>query len=277
MSEPIQSEVDSAVRATGQALGTVRASFIVVEGMWTWYKRNWRATVVSSVVQPVLFLLALGFGLGSQVTPTAATEGLPYVVYLAPALLVVTAVQIASFESTYPVLSAFKWQQTYLAIAASPISPGQILAGQLTWIAVRLTGAGAIYLVVAAALGTLTGPGVLATLVISVLTGMSFAAPVVAYSATIENEGQQFPSLFRFVVMPMTLFAGAFFPVEQLPSWLRPVAWLTPIWHGTEVGRDAAFGELSWWPALGHVAFLAAVTAVGVWFGVRNFRRRLAR
>jgi lipooligosaccharide transport system permease protein len=277
MSEPIQSEVDSTVRATGHALGTVRASFIVVEGMWTWYKRNWRATVVSSVVQPVLFLLALGFGLGSQVTPTAATDGLPYVVYLAPALLVVTAVQIASFESTYPVLSAFKWQQTYLAIAASPISPGQILAGQLTWIAIRLTGAGAIYLVVAAALGTLTGPGVLATLVISVLTGMSFAAPVVAYSATLETEGQQFASLFRFVVMPMTLFAGAFFPVEQLPPWLRPVAWLTPIWHGTEVGRDAAFGELSWWPALGHVVFLAAVTAAGVWFAVRNFRRRLAR
>ena len=74
---------------------------------------------------------------------------------------------------------------------------------------------------------------------------MAFAAPVVAYSATLETEGQQFASLFRFVVMPMTLFAGAFFPIEQLPPWLRPVAWLTPVWHGTEVGRDAALGTLS--------------------------------
>jgi lipooligosaccharide transport system permease protein len=272
----IPSEVDTTVRATGRALGTVRAALIVMEGYWTWYKRNWRATAVTSVVQPVLFLLALGFGLGTQVTPTEATGGLPYVLYLAPALLVVTAVQIASFESTYPVLSAFKWQQTYLAIAASPISPAQILAGQLSWIAFRLTISGAVYLLVAAVLGTLTGPGVLLTLPIAVLTGMALAAPVVAYSATIESEGQQFAALFRFVVMPMTLFAGAFFPIEQLPAWLRPLAWLTPVWHGTEVGRDAAFGTLSWGPALGHTAFLVAVTAVGVWFGVRNFRRRLA-
>ena len=271
------SEVDTAPRSTGRALGTVRAALIVVEGAWTWYRRNWRATVVSSVVQPVLFLLALGFGLGSQVQPTEATGGLPYVVYLAPALLVVTAVQIASFESTYPVLSAFKWQQIYHAIAASPISPAQILAGQLTWIAIRLATSGAVYLLVAAALGTLTGPGVLVTLVVSVLTGMAFAAPVVAYSATLETEGQQFAALFRFVVMPMTLFAGAFFPIEQLPPWLRPLAWVTPVWHGTEVGRDAAFGTLTWWPALGHVAFLVAVTWVGAWFAVRNFRRRLAR
>jgi lipooligosaccharide transport system permease protein len=272
----VQSEVDTTPRSTGRPLGTVRAALIVVEGMWTWYRRNWRATVVTSVVQPVLFLLALGFGFGSQVEPGAATGGLRYVVYLAPALLVATAVQIAAFESTYPVLSAFKWQQTYLAIAASPIAPAQILAGQLTWIGIRLVTSGAAYLLVAAALGTLTGPGVLLTLVVSVLTGMAFAAPVVAYSATIESEGQQFSAIFRFVVMPMTLFAGAFFPVEQLPAWIRPIAWITPIWHGTEVGRDAAFGTLSWWPALGHVAFLVAVTGVGVWFGIRNFRRRLA-
>ncbi|MGH3757297.1 ABC transporter permease [Actinophytocola sp.] len=270
------SEVDTMSRSTGRALGTVRAALIVVEGLWTWYKRNWRATVVSSVVQPVLFLLALGFGLGSQVEPGEATGGLRYVVYLAPALLVATSVQIAAFESTYPVLSAFKWQQTYLAIAASPISPAQILAGQLSWIAIRLVTSGAAYLVVAAALGTLTGPGVLLTLVVAVLTGMSFAAPVVAYAATLESEGQQFNALFRFVVMPMTLFAGAFFPVEQLPAWLRPLAWVTPIWHGTEVGRDAAFGTLAWLPALGHVTFLVAVTGAGVWYAVRSFRRRLA-
>ena len=188
-----------------------------------------------------------------------------------------TAMQTAVGESTYPVLSAFKWQQTYLAIAASPISPAQICAGQLSWIAIRLFTSGAAYLLVAGLLGTLTGPGVLLTLVVSVLTGLAFAAPVVAYSATIETEGQQFPSIFRFIVMPMTLFAGAFFPIEQLPAWLRPLAWVTPIWHGTEVGRDAAFGTLSWGPVLGHVAFLVAVTAIGAWFAVRNFRRRLAR
>lgn len=263
--------------STGRVVGPVRAALLIVEAMWTWYRRNWRSTVVTSIVQPVLFLVALGFGLGSQVQPTDATDGLRYVVYLAPALLVATSVQIAAFESTYPVLSAFKWQQTYLAIAATPITPAQIAAGHLSWIAVRLTASGAAYLVVAALLGTLTGPAVLVTLPVAVLTGMAMAAPVVAYSATLETEGQQFSALFRFVVMPMTLFAGAFFPIEQLPAWIRPVAWITPLWHGTEVGRGVAFGTIGWGPALGHLAFLVALFLGGCWFAVRQYQRRLAK
>lgn len=260
---------------TAQVLGPVRGPLIVVEAMWTWYRRNWRATVVSSIVQPVLFLLALGFGLGSQVRPTEATLGLDYVVYLAPALLVATAAQIAAFESTYPVLSAFKWQQTYLAMAASPVTPTQILAGHLTWVGLRLTGSGAAYLVVAAVLGVLTGPGVLVTLLVAVLTGLAVAAPITAFAATIESEGQQFTAIFRFIVMPMTLFAGAFFPVEQLPAWIRPVAWITPVWHGTELGRDAAFGTVEVLPALGHLAFLFALFLGGAAVAARNYRGRL--
>ncbi len=274
-----QTEVGSAVTprpSTGRVLGRVRAALIVVEGLWTWYRRNWRSTAVSSVVQPVLFLLALGFGLGSQVAPTEATGGLRYVVYLAPALLVATAVQLAAFESTYPILSAFKWQQTYLGIAASPITPAQILGGQLTWIGLRLMASGAVYLVVAAALGTLTGPGVLLTLLIAVLTGLATAAPIAAYASTLNTEGQQFSAIFRFIVMPMTLFAGAFFPIEQLPAWIRPIAWITPLWHGTELGRDAAFDQLSWGPTLGHLTFLCALFAAGAWWGARNYRKRLA-
>lgn len=262
--------------AQARVVNPVHAALLVVEGTWIWYRRNWRATVVSSVVQPVLFLLALGFGLGSQVRPTEATGGLAYVVYLAPALLVATSVQIAAFESTYPILSAFKWQQTYLGIAASPIAPAQIFGGHLIWVGLRLGVSGATYLAVAAALGALTGFGVLLSLLVSVLAGLAFSAPVAAYSATLQTEGQQFSALFRFIVMPMTLFAGTFFPVSQLPEWVRPLAWLTPLWHGTELSRGAAFGGLSPLAACGHLAFLLTMLGAGTWFGVRTFTRRLA-
>jgi lipooligosaccharide transport system permease protein len=255
---------------------SVHAALFVVEGGWTWYRRNWRATVVSSVFQPVLFLLALGFGLGSQVQPAQATGGHTYVVYLAPALLVMTSVQIAAFESTYPILSAFRWQRTYFGIAASPITPGQIFGGHVMWVASRLSVSGAVYLAVAAALGAVTGPGVLVSLLVSVLAGLATCAPVTAYSATLETEGQQFSGLFRFVVVPMTLFAGTFFPVAQLPVWLRPLAWLTPLWHGTELSRGAALGGLPPLAAAGHLAFLLALLCLGGWFGVRTFTRRLA-
>jgi lipooligosaccharide transport system permease protein len=141
----------------------------------------------------------------------------------------------------------------------------------------RLTASGAVYLLVAACFGALTGPGVLLSLVFAVLTGMAFSAPVVALSATVDDEGNSFNTLFRFVLLPMWLLGGTFFPVQQLPGWLRPVAWLTPIWHGTELARAAAFGTWRMLPGLGHAAYLVALLAAGVLLARRQFRRRLSR
>lgn len=262
--------------ADARVVNPVHAALIVVEGMWIWYRRNWRATAVSSVVQPVLFLVALGFGLGSQIRPVAAIGGVDYDVYLAPALLVATSVQIAAFESTYPILSAFMLRQTYLGIAASPITPGQIFGGHLIWVGLRLGVSGAAYLAIATLLGAVTSPGVLFSLLAAVLSGLAVAAPVAAYSATLRTEGHQFSGLFRFVVVPMTLFAGTFFPVTHLPVWGRPFAWLTPLWHGTELSRAAAFGGTAPLAVAGHLAVLVAMLGAGAWFGVRTFTRRLA-
>ncbi|KAA2266148.1 ABC transporter permease [Solihabitans fulvus] len=264
------------IRSTGTVVGSWRATWLVIEGLWTWYRRSWRATVVSSVLQPVLMLLALGFGFGSQVQPGDATGGLRYVAYLAPALLVSGAIQNAGGESTYPVLSAFKWQKTYWGVVATPISPGQLLSGQLLWIALRLLGSGAVYLAIAALFGAVTGPGVLLSLLFAVLAGMAFCAPVVAFSASRDDDGQGFAGLFRFVVMPMTLFAGTFFPISQLPAWVRPLAWLTPVWHGNELARGAAFGTLRPLATLGHVGYLVALLVAGALLACRLFRRRLA-
>ena len=256
--------------------GPVRAALVIVEGYWTWYRKGWRATVVSSVVQPVLFLVALGLGFGSQVQPGEATGGLRYLVYLAPALLVATAVQIGGFESTYPVLSAFKWQQQYVGVVATPVTPAQLVGGQLTWVGLRMAGAGLIYLVVGLPLGAVRGPAVLLSLPVAVLTGLAVAACVTAHSATVQTDAS-FSPIFRFVLLPMTLFAGTFFPVDTLPAWIRPLAWITPLWHGTELARGLSFGWLDFWPALGHLAYLLAMFGVGAMLAARNFRIRLTK
>ncbi|WP_436495211.1 ABC transporter permease [Actinokineospora sp. HUAS TT18] len=261
---------------TGRVLSPVRASFLVFDSFWTWYRRNWRASVTSSFLQPALYLVALGFGFGSQVRPGPATLGLPYVQYLAPALLVASMMQIAAFESTYPVLSAFRWQQTYLAITATPITPGQVLGGQLTWIAARLGFSAVAFALIAAVLGAVTGPAIVWSVFIAVLTGMAVSAPIVAYSATLESEGQGFNVLFRFIIIPMTLFAGTFFPVEQLPGWVRPLVWITPLWHGTELSRDLTFGTVEPLQALGHLTYLVALLALGAYLARRVFNRKLA-
>jgi lipooligosaccharide transport system permease protein len=272
MGEP----VTAPPRAAGIVVGPVRAVVLAMDNHWVWYRRNWRATVFSSVVSPALFLVAIGFGFGSQVAAGPMTGGLPYVQYLAPALLVMTTVQNAAWESTFAVLGSFKWQRAYWAVACTPLTPGQIAGGQLAWIAMRLSLVGSAFLVVAAALGALTSPAAVLSLVVGVLAGMALSAPIVAFSATVDDEGQKFGFLFRFVVLPMTLIAGTFYPVEQLPVWVRPLAWVTPLWHGTELSRDVAFGQPRFWPDAGHVLFLVALFALGTVLAVRAYRRRLA-
>lgn len=253
----------------------------VVEGLWTWYRRNWRATVVSSVLQPLLMLMAFGIGFGSLIDTSAraaqATGGVRYLVYLAPALLAVSAVQTAAFESSYPILSSFKWRRTYEAVTATPITPGQLAVGQLTWIALRLIMSGGAYLLMIMLFGAVRGPGVLAAWVFAVLCGMAFSALLVAFSAAQEQEGGAFTAIFRFVVLPMTLFSGTFFPISQLPRVVQPLAWISPLWHGTELARGAALGTLQLSAAAGHLGYLVALLVVGVQLTRWQFRVRLTR
>ena len=102
-----------------------------------------------------------------------------------------------------------------------------------------------------------------AALLVAVLTGSAVAAAVTAFTATRHNEGAAFSALFRFVVIPMTLFSGTFFPVDRLPDWVRPLVWASPLWHGTELARAAALGGGAALPAVGHVAFLLALVVGG--------------
>jgi lipooligosaccharide transport system permease protein len=272
-------ETPPVARATGRASGRLGGVVLVVEHHWTWYRRNWRATAVSSILQPLLFLLAFGVGFGALVDSTGrageATGGVEYLVWLAPALLAVSAVQTGVFDSTYPVLSGFKWQRHYLAMTATPISPEQVALGHLAWLAMRTAGSGAIYVGVIAAFGGVRSPGIVVSLLAAVLTGASVAALVTAFTAGVEDEGTAFTLLFRMVLIPMTLFSGTFFPVERLPEWVRPVAWASPLWHGTELARAAALGTGGPLAALGHVVYLAALLALGTAVAVRRFGRRL--
>jgi lipooligosaccharide transport system permease protein len=278
---PTQTPTTPARAAADRAPGRLGGVLLVVEHHWTWYRRNWRATAVSSILQPLLFLLAFGVGFGALINGTGraaqATGGVDYLVWLAPALLCVSAVQTAVFDSTYPVLSGFKWQRVYLAITATPIGPGQVVAGHLGWLTAKIGGSGAVYLGVIAAFGGVRSAGAVLALLVAMLAGLAVAAPVTAFSAGVEDEGSAFSVLFRLVLIPMTLFSGTFFPVDQLPVWVRPLTWASPLWHGTELARAAALGRWAPLPALGHAAFLAAVLAAGTAAAVVRFRRRLYR
>lgn len=275
MAAPTMVATTPATGPRARVVGGLRAALFRVEGHWTWYRKHWYSTIFSSIGQPVLFLAAMGLGFGSQVRSTAALGGLPYLVYLAPALLVAGAMQLAVAESSYPVLSGFKWQKDFLAVIATPITPAQLLGATLIWVGSRLLLAGVAYLAVAACFGALTTPAVLLALPVALLLGLACGAPVMALAATVRNDGNAFNALFRFVVMPMTLFAGTFFPVGSLPAVIQPLAWLTPLWHGTALARAATFGGMAWPAVLGHLAYLLVLFTVGVLLARWRFTKRL--
>ena len=240
------------------------------------YRRTWRGSIYSSVLSPLLYLGAMGVGLGTLVDAhgTASLGGLSYLTFLAPGLLAAAAMQAAVEESTYPVLGSVKWRRTYYAATASPLRPADLFHGHLLFTAMRLAMNSAIFLAVMAAFGAVASPWALAALPAAVLTGLAFAAPVEAWVITVTKD-TSLTLIFRFGLIPLFLFSGTFFPVTQLPAWLRPVAYVTPLWHGVALCRSLTLGTASLGGVLVHVAYLTAVAGVSIAAGNRTYRRRL--
>jgi lipooligosaccharide transport system permease protein len=243
------------------------------------YRRMWRGSVISGFISPLLYLAAMGVGLGSLVDKHHASRGslggVSYIAFLAPGMLAAIAMQIGAQESTYPVLGGIKWVKNYFAMLATPLRVVDVLAGQLLWIAMRITLTVTLFLVTMELFGAGHHWSVLLALPAAVLTGMAFAVPIVAYAATREGDAA-FAALFRFVIVPMFLFSGTFFPVTQLPRALRIVAYVTPLWHGVDLCRSLALGDAGVVRSLGHAAYLLVFVVVGAWWARLTFTRRLA-
>ena len=240
------------------------------------YRRTWRGSIYSSVLNPLLFLGAMGLGLGSLVNQhgTARLGGVSYLAFLAPGLLAAAAMETGVGEATYPVYGSVKWNKTYQAAVASPLSPADIFHGHVLFVTLRLTMNCAVFLAVASAFGAIRSPWMLAALPVAVLTGLAFATPIEAWAVT-RTRDSSFAMIFRFGMIPLFLFSGTFFPVTQLPVWFRPVAYLTPLWHGVSLCRALNLGTADWGQALIDVAYLAALATIGILAGHRSYRRRL--
>jgi lipooligosaccharide transport system permease protein len=241
----------------------------------TAYRHYWRSSLISGVLEPALFLASMGLTLGVLVDRGPGLPGgISYLAFLAPGLLAAAAMQTGTAESTYPVLGAIKWDKTYEAILATPTAVGDLLAGQLLYVAFRVTTTSALFLAVLAVFGAAQSPLVLLALPAALLTGLAFAAPITAVAASIENDSG-FAAVQRFLIIPMFLFSGTFFPVSQLPAFFEWVAYLTPLWHGVSLARGLALGDLD--PAMGllHAGYLALWAVGGVLLARRAYRRRL--
>jgi lipooligosaccharide transport system permease protein len=253
----------------------------VFEHRYLQYKRTFRASIFSSFLTPILFLTAMGLGLGTYVDEGAGTAtlgGVPYLQFLAPGLLVATCMQSAAFEAAFPMMSGLRWSRIFHAMYAAPITGPDVTLGNLAWIGARMLLIATVFTAVILAFGAAASPLVVFAIPIAALTGLGFAAPIMAFCAT-QKTPEKFNAVFRFGITPLFLFSGTFFPVDQLPVYFQPLAWITPLYHGVALARGLSLGLIGEEPVLAliHLLFLVGFVVIGSFLAIKTVSRALVR
>lgn len=243
----------------------------------TVYKRTWRGSVITSFVTPLLYVLAMGVLLGGYVEagPDELEGATSYLAFVAPGLVAAQTMQLVVGEVTFPIMSMVKWQRTAFGMTATPLGPVDVINAHLGFLVFRISTVSAVFLAVMAPFGVYESfTGVIGAFVVQVLIGLAFATPIYGLSAGLKDE-MPFALVFRLGVIPMFLFSGAFFPIENLSPWMERLAQLTPLWHGVDLTRMLTLDRVDASMALIHVVYLLAIILLGYWWAGRRLTRRL--
>ena len=243
------------------------------------YRRTWRGTVITSFVNPVLFLAAMGAGLGSLVDTGSGDLGVPYLAFVATGLMAATAMQSGAGDGSFPVMAGILWRKNFHGTITTPLGPEDIILGRLEWGVVRLTFTLLVFAIISVAFGAIDLGHALLAIAPAVLTGLAFTACITAWTLT-QKDGMSLSTLFRFAIVPLFLFSGTFFPISQLPSFLQLVAYATPLFHGVELVRKITLPEagasiITSMPMWVHVAYLVVMGGIGIYLSIRFLNKRL--
>ncbi len=281
MTSSTSSETDGATELAlaGGAKPRRFGSLYVLEHRLVAMRAYAQTIVMTSIGNPLVYLFALGVGLATLVdqdVPAGGGRTVDYLTFVGPALLATAAVMVATEESTYPFVAVLKWNPIAYAINAAPISGTQLANGMILAILVRIIPTVAIYYVIMLFFGAVPlATGVL-NILTATLTGMAVGVLISAYTSRIEDDKGQMAMIMRFGVTPMFLFSGTFFPLTQLPVFLQWIGWISPLWHGTELGRVFSYGmEEPIWLTAVRVLYLVAITVVCWRMTQRVVTRRL--
>lgn len=276
MREPTTSRTTSIVLPP--AAGRLTMVLRQVDYHWTRLRRTWKGSIVTAVVNPVMYVLAMGLVLGSYIDAAGTgPAGAPsYLHFIAAGLIAGQAMTIAIGDSTYPVYGAITWDRTFWSMVATPLRVADIVAAILLAIVVRVGLSCAVFMVVMSLFGVFDNPvGAVGVWLVQLLVALAFAAPVCAYAVWTKSEAG-FALVFRVVLVPLYLFSGAFFPTTNLGPTLEKLVMLSPLWHAVEVTRALMLGTpMPLGTVLLHLAVLVALAAGGWWLTVRNLSRRL--
>ncbi|MDQ6709305.1 MAG: ABC transporter permease [Candidatus Dormibacteraeota bacterium] len=242
------------------------------------YRRAWRGSIFVSFVSPLLFLTAMGVGIGSLIArgPTRSVGGLSYLAFVAPGVLSAATMQTAFSEMAYPILGKSRWLHTYDGMLATPLRVRDLLAGEIGWLIIRLTTVAAIFFLVMTLFNTVHSTLAPLAIPVGVLNGLAFGGPMLAFSAA-QRTDMGFAVIGRFVVTPLFILGGTFFPLDRLPVVAQDVAWLTPLAHGVTLARSLTSGTATLSSSTLHLAVLVTYAVAGIAIARLTFERSLAQ
>jgi lipooligosaccharide transport system permease protein len=242
------------------------------------YRRTWKGSAVSSFVNPLFYVLAMGVLLGDYVEgdPGQLEGASSYLVFIAPGLLASQAMQTVFGEVTYPVMGMIKWHKTYFGMTATPLSVREVILGHLGFVLFRVALTCGVFTLVMAPFGVFsTVYGAVLAFLVQLLVALAFATPIYAFSAGLKDESP-FAIVFRLGMIPLFLFSGAFFPIENLDPWMEALAQATPLWHGVDLTRMLTLDTVDAGAALVHVAYLAVLAVLGWFWAVARLSKRMS-
>lgn len=237
---------------------------------WTVWRHVARWLLVPSLLDPIVFLVAMGLGVGSYVT---SVGGLSYIEFIAPGLLMSAVMYQASFETTWNIFFKLEMRSTYASMLSTPLEPADLVLGDMAWGATRATITGAIFFVVLVVAGLVSSWWALAMPFAAALVAVDFASMGMLASAYVRDMNL-YAYYYTVVIVPMFLFSGVFFEISNLPEWAQKVAWALPLFHGATLSRQLATGDVGV-SSLVHVAYLVALPAVLLAAAIRRMRARL--
>jgi len=234
--------------------------------------------VATSIFNPLMYLFALGIGIGSYVDRGSggALFGVSYLTFVGPALLASASINAVFEETSYPVMGGFKWTREFYAMHAAPLRPGQIASGVLIAAMIRSVFTVLVFWIMLKLFGTLSSTRAVLIIPAAVFCGMGIGSVMAALAASLKDDDGWFALINRMIIAPMFLFSGTFYPLEQMPIWLRWIGWISPLWHGTSFGRWAGFNHpVEPWLVAVHVVYLVSLAGFGWFLASKRFARRL--
>jgi lipooligosaccharide transport system permease protein len=234
------------------------------------FSKLWKGALLPTFFDPVFYLLAMGFGLGTYLT---SVNGIPYKDFIASGLVGSSVMWASAFETTYNVYFRMNENRLYDNVLSTPVEVEDLVAGEMAWACTRAVIYGSVFLVIVAAFGLVGSAWAVVTPLFLVLGGACFAAIGLSFTAIV-GKVDYFSYYYTLFITPLFLFSGIFYPLNRLPEWTHVVAWFTPLYHLVRITRGLILGPDAL-AVLGNATWLLVVTVALFMVPVVYMRRRL--